>query len=64
MLKVIVQQYLQRFTVMKLEVARGIFLAGALAVASMALVAWEQPGPQVLTTAAGTAHRPLPQTWQ
>ncbi len=47
---------------MKLEVARGLFLAGALTVASLALVAWEQPGPQVLTAATGTGHCPTPRT--
>lgn len=45
---------------MKLEIARGIFLAGALAVASLALVVWEQPRTQVLSTAQGGGHCPLP----
>ncbi len=45
---------------MKLEIARGIFLAGALAVASLALVVWEQPRTQVLSAAQGDAHCPLP----
>lgn len=44
---------------MKLEVARGLFLAGALAVASLAVVAWEQPRTQVLGTQAD-GHCPLP----
>ncbi|WP_430446371.1 MAG: hypothetical protein ACQZ2J_02420 [Pseudomonas piscis] len=45
---------------MKLEIARGVFLAGALAVASLAVVAWEQPRTQVLSAAKGDAHCPLP----
>ncbi|MPQ69028.1 MULTISPECIES: hypothetical protein [Pseudomonas] len=45
---------------MKLEVARGLFLVSALAVTSLALVVWEQPGPEVLTAAAGTGHCPMP----
>ncbi|AZC26439.1 MULTISPECIES: hypothetical protein [Pseudomonas] len=45
---------------MKLEIARGMFLAGALAVASLALVVWEQPRTQVLSTAQGGAHCPVP----
>lgn len=44
---------------MKLEIARGLFLAGALAVASLAVAAWEQPRTQVLS-AQGDAHCPLP----
>ncbi|MFC3940222.1 hypothetical protein CCU68_15600 [Pseudomonas gingeri NCPPB 3146 = LMG 5327] len=45
---------------MKLEIARGLFLLSALAIASLALVAWEQPGTRILTTANGTGHCPLP----
>lgn len=45
---------------MKLEVARGLFLAGALAVASLAVAAWEEPRTQVLSSAHGDAHCPLP----
>ncbi|MGZ0782694.1 hypothetical protein DNK59_01995 [Pseudomonas sp. TKO26] len=44
---------------MKLEIARGVFLAGALAVASLALVVWEQPRTQVLSAVQGE-HCPLP----
>ncbi|MCK9801177.1 hypothetical protein BK634_06550 [Pseudomonas chlororaphis] len=43
---------------MKLEIARGLFLVGALAVASLAVVAWEQPRTQILSV--GDAHCPLP----
>ncbi|WP_191485390.1 hypothetical protein [Pseudomonas sp. FEN] len=45
---------------MKLEVARGLFLVSALAVASLALVVWEQPGPKVLAAAMGSGNCPLP----
>jgi hypothetical protein len=45
---------------MKLEVARGLFLIGALAVASLAVAAWEQPRTQVLSSMQGDAHCPLP----
>ncbi|MGH8386743.1 MAG: hypothetical protein ACRESJ_14820 [Pseudomonas sp.] len=44
---------------MKLEVARGLFLVGALAVASLAVAAWEQPRTQVLSSASGE-NCPLP----
>lgn len=45
---------------MKLEVARGLFLLGSLAIASIALAAWEQPGPKILSTVHGEGHCPLP----
>jgi len=45
---------------MKLEMARGLFLISALAVASLALVAWEQPGPKVLSAAQGGGNCPMP----
>jgi hypothetical protein len=45
---------------MKLEVARGLFLLGALAVASLAVAAWEQPRMQVLSSVHGDGHCPLP----
>ncbi|MDB6144011.1 MAG: Uncharacterized protein JWP80_3055 [Pseudomonas sp.] len=45
---------------MKLEVARGLFLVGALGVASLALTVWEQPGTKILTAQAGEGHCPLP----
>ncbi|BCX70279.1 hypothetical protein [Pseudomonas izuensis] len=44
---------------MKLEVARGLFLVGALAVASLAVAAWEKPRTQVLSSEHGD-HCPLP----
>ncbi|MCS3837522.1 hypothetical protein HNR03_002120 [Pseudomonas sp. JAI111] len=45
---------------MKLEIARGLFLAGALAVASLAMAAWEQPRTQVISSVSADAHCPLP----
>jgi hypothetical protein len=33
---------------MKLDIARGVFLIGALGVASLAAAAWHEPGPAVL----------------
>ncbi|MBV4456944.1 MULTISPECIES: hypothetical protein [Pseudomonas] len=45
---------------MKLEIARGLFLVGALAVASLAVAAWEQPRMQVIGKSAGEVHRPVP----
>jgi hypothetical protein len=45
---------------MKLEIARGLFLVGALAVASLAVAAWEQPRTEVLSAAHSDAHCPLP----
>jgi hypothetical protein len=45
---------------MKLEIARGVFLIGALAVASLAVAAWEQPRTQVLSSVSADDHCPLP----
>ncbi|AEA70777.1 MULTISPECIES: hypothetical protein [Pseudomonas] len=45
---------------MKLEIARGLFLVGALAVASMAVAVWEQPRSQILSASNADAHCPLP----
>ncbi|MCY1286935.1 hypothetical protein D9M68_471610 [compost metagenome] len=45
---------------MNLEIARGLFLVGALGVASLAAAAWHEPGPQVLGSASAKAHCPLP----
>lgn len=45
---------------MKLEIARGLFLIGALAVASLAMAAWEQPRTQVLSSIEEGDHCPLP----
>ncbi|SCZ09547.1 MULTISPECIES: hypothetical protein [unclassified Pseudomonas] len=45
---------------MKLEIARGLFLVGALAVTSMAVAVWEQPRSQILSASSTGAHCPLP----
>lgn len=45
---------------MKLEIARGLFLLCALAVASIAFAAWEEPRPQVLSSIELGAQCPLP----
>ncbi|MBK5517111.1 hypothetical protein [Pseudomonas sp. TH10] len=45
---------------MKLEIARGLFLVGALAVASLAVAAWEQPRMQVIGASATDAHCAIP----
>jgi hypothetical protein len=44
---------------MKLEIARGLFLVGALGIAALALAAWELPRTQVLS-AAHAGQCPLP----
>jgi hypothetical protein len=36
---------------MKLEIARGLFLVGALSVTAIAAAAWQEPAPQVLDAA-------------
>lgn len=41
---------------MKLEIARGLFLVGAMGVAALALAAWEQPRTQVLSAVQGSAQ--------
>jgi len=45
---------------MKLEIARGVFLVGALAVTSMAVAVWEQPRSQILNASHPDVHCPLP----
>ena len=45
---------------MKLEIARGLFLVGALAVASMAVAVWEQPRSQILSASTVGVHCPVP----
>ncbi|MBD9414432.1 hypothetical protein IB234_07640 [Pseudomonas sp. PDM16] len=37
---------------MKLEIARGLFLIGALGITALATAAWQEPGPQVLDSVA------------
>ncbi|PAU56647.1 hypothetical protein BZL41_19730 [Pseudomonas sp. PIC25] len=45
---------------MKLEIARGLFLVGALGVASLAAAAWHQPGPSVLSDSDGFGYCRIP----
>ncbi|WVV47537.1 hypothetical protein THH46_24435 [Pseudomonas sp. NA13] len=45
---------------MKLEIARGLFLVAALAVASMAVAVWEQPRSQILSASNADTYCPLP----
>ncbi|MDG9883270.1 hypothetical protein CSV86_000820 [Pseudomonas putida CSV86] len=42
---------------MKLEIARSVFLLAALATATVAVAAWEQPRPGVISA---STHCPLP----
>ncbi|MFZ6045179.1 hypothetical protein ACFW0H_03520 [Pseudomonas sp. CR3202] len=44
---------------MKLEVTRAMFLVGALGVASLAVAAWHQPSPSVVSV-NGLGYCPLP----
>lgn len=37
---------------MKSEIARGLFLVGALSVTALAAAAWQEPAPQVLDAAS------------
>jgi hypothetical protein len=45
---------------MKLEMARGLFFIGALAVTSVAMAAWVEPGTKILSAEHGEGHCPLP----
>lgn len=45
---------------MKLEMARGLFIFGALAVATVAVAALEQPSTRILITQQGEGYCPLP----
>ncbi|WP_341962341.1 hypothetical protein [Pseudomonas sp. RC10] len=45
---------------MKLELARGLFLVGALGITSIAMAAWEQPKAQILSAVHGEGRCPLP----
>ncbi|PWB33812.1 hypothetical protein DCO48_09160 [Pseudomonas sp. SDI] len=45
---------------MKLEIARTLFVLAALATATVAFAAWEEPRPEVLSAAAQGAQCPLP----
>ena len=45
---------------MKLEIARGLFLVGALGVSSFAALAWSEPAPAVLSDLSSQAYCRLP----
>ncbi|MCF7201917.1 hypothetical protein [Pseudomonas oligotrophica] len=45
---------------MKLEIARGVFLVGALAVASLCFAAWNEPSPTVVRGNLDRDHCPVP----
>lgn len=45
---------------MKLALARGLFIACALGIASLAAAAWSEPGTQVLHGSVDRAFCPLP----
>ncbi|MFP6848333.1 MAG: hypothetical protein VCA57_06480 [Pseudomonas sp.] len=45
---------------MKLEIARGLFLVAALSVASLAVAAWQEASPQVITHNEQLGYCPLP----
>ncbi|WP_394560803.1 hypothetical protein [Aquipseudomonas alcaligenes] len=42
---------------MKLEIARGLFLVGALSVTALAAAAWQEPAPQVLDAVSCAAQK-------
>lgn len=45
---------------MKLEIARGVFLVGALGVTALATAAWQEPDPIVIGADSRPIHCPLP----
>ncbi|KTB57560.1 hypothetical protein [Pseudomonas syringae] len=45
---------------MKLEMARGLFVFGALATATVAIAALEQPATRILSAAHGEGYCPMP----
>ncbi len=45
---------------MKLEIARGVFLVGALGVASLCAAAWSEPGSTVVWGDNGLGYCPVP----
>ncbi|MCD5993376.1 hypothetical protein KDX38_06350 [Pseudomonas sp. CDFA 602] len=47
---------------MKLEMARGLFVFGALATATLAMAALEQPATKILSAQHGEGHCPLPRS--
>ncbi|MFF7708168.1 hypothetical protein [Pseudomonas sp. NPDC007930] len=45
---------------MKLEMARASFVLLALGITGVAMAAWHQPGPEILSAAHGEGFCPLP----
>ena len=45
---------------MKLEIARGVFLIGALGVASLCAAAWSEPDAKIVARSALSDHCPVP----
>ncbi|MBW0237246.1 MULTISPECIES: hypothetical protein [Pseudomonas] len=45
---------------MRREIARSLFLLAALAIASVAMAAWEEPRLEVLSSATSGTYCPLP----
>lgn len=45
---------------MKLEIARGLFVLGALATTTMAVAAWQQPSTKILSAQHGEGNCPMP----
>jgi hypothetical protein len=49
---------------MKLEIARGLFLAGALGVASLCAAAWSEPDARVVARSDVSDYCPIPRVAQ
>ncbi|EXF43259.1 hypothetical protein BAY1663_04310 [Pseudomonas sp. BAY1663] len=45
---------------MKLEIARGLFLVGALGVATLCVAAWHEPGATLVQSGESRSYCPLP----
>lgn len=45
---------------MKLEIARSLFVFGALVTTTVAVAAWKEPSTQILSAQHGKGHCPLP----
>ncbi|HCJ27751.1 MAG TPA: hypothetical protein DHV63_00200 [Pseudomonas sp.] len=49
---------------MKLEIARGLFVAGSLGVASLCAAAWSEPDAKIVARSEVSDHCPLPRMAQ
>jgi len=49
---------------MKLEMARGLFLVGALGIASLCAAAWSEPNAKVVARSASADYCPVPRLVQ